>query len=296
MPPIRGVVHGAMVLRDVLFERMTHEDYATVINSKVPGAWNLHNALSAASIPVDFFVCLSSVAGVVGNRGQAAYAAANAFLDAFCAYRKTLGLPATAIDLTAVTGVGYLADNVERQKVVLQNLGGETLDESEVLALLAAAINGTMDQTCGGHCITGLKIQPSTKDNFWVNDAKFIRLREAAAALEAHSDDPNAITKPLPRQFEECETPEQVLQTVYAALVEKLGSVLMIPTGDMDPATPVTDLGLDSLVAIEVRNWIFRECDANIQVLELLSSASLVALAQTIVAKSRLNVKKVEVQ
>ena len=62
----------------------------------------------------------------------------------------------------------------------------------------------------------------------------------------------------------------------------------------MDPATPVTALGLDSLVAIEVRNWIVRECDANLQVLELLSSTSLMALAQTIVKKSKLNLKKVE--
>ena len=273
---------------------MSHEDYTAVINSKVPGAWNLHDALSAANIPLDFFVCLSSVAGAVGNRGQAAYAAANTFLDAFCAYRNTLGMPGTAIDLTAVTGVGYLADNADRQNEVLQNLGGETLDESEVLALLAAAINGTMTRTCGGHCITGLKISLSTKDSFWVNDAKFSRLKAAAAAAEGDSDDPNAAAKPLPRQLEDCESPEDVLKTLYAALVEKLSHVLTIPVEDIDPATSVSALGLDSLVAIEVRNWIVRECDANLQVLELLSSASLMALAQTIMRKSKLSLKKAE--
>ena len=297
MPPICGIIHSAMVLRDILFERMSHEDYTAVINSKVPGAWNFHNALKAASIPLDFFICLSSVAGIVGNRGQAAYAAANTFLDAFCAYRRTLGMPATSIDLTAVTGVGYLATNMGRQNEILQNLGDDTLNEAEVLALVTAAIDGTMNRTCGGHCITGLKIQLGGKEPFWASDAKFKRLREAAAAasqLDANSHLETPTKKPLPRQLEQCETPEQVLETVVAALMEKLSAVLMIPVADMDPATPVTALGLDSLVAIEIRNWIVRECDANLQVLELLSTASLKALAEAIVKKSKLSLKRVE--
>ncbi|KAL9087951.1 MAG: hypothetical protein Q9159_003393 [Coniocarpon cinnabarinum] len=295
MPPIRGIVHGAMVLKDILFERMTHEDYMAVVNSKVPGAWNLHNAIIAASLPLDFFICLSSVAGIVGNRGQAAYAAANTFLDAFCAYRNTLDLPATAIGLTAVSGVGYLAEqNAERRDEVLQNLGGETLDESEVLALIGAAISGTMAQSCNGQCITGLKVSPSTKDSFWVSEPKFTHLREAAAALEGSEDDANAASKPLPRQLEDCTAADDVLKILYPALVEKLSAVLMLPKEDMSPETPVTALGLDSLVAIEVRNWIVRECDANLQVLELLSSTSLMALTQTIVRKSKLNLPKTD--
>ena len=294
MPPIRGIIHGAMVLRDCLFERMSHEDYAAVVNSKVPGAWNLHHALAAAKAPLDFFVCLSSVAGTVGNRGQAAYAAANTFLDAFCAYRNRLSLPATAIDLAAVTGVGYLADNAARRAEVLQNLGAETLDESEVLALLGAAVDGTMARTCGGHCITGLHVSPKTKDAFWLSDARFTRLREAAAAIEGDGEDGPASTKPLSRQLEDAGTADEVVQVLYAALVEKLSAVLMVPKEDMDPGTPVTALGLDSLVAIEVRNWIVRECDANLQVLELLSSSSLMNLVGTIMKKSKLALKGLE--
>ena len=83
---------------------MKYEQYTTVIESKVNGAWNFHNAL--ANTPLDFFVAISSVAGAVGNRGQAAYAAANCFLNAFVQWRLAQGLPASSLDLTAISDSG----------------------------------------------------------------------------------------------------------------------------------------------------------------------------------------------
>ncbi|KAG9713115.1 putative polyketide synthase, partial [Aureobasidium melanogenum] len=71
--PIRGVIQGAMVLKDILYEQMTLDDFSAVVNPKVAGTLNLHNSLGTSEL--DFFIALSSVAGVVGNRGQAAYAA-----------------------------------------------------------------------------------------------------------------------------------------------------------------------------------------------------------------------------
>jgi hypothetical protein len=79
------------------------------VNAKCDGAWNFHHALSNHSL--DFFIALSSVAGIVGNRGQSAYAAVNTFLNAFVQCRLSRGLPAACIDLTAVSDVGYLAKN-----------------------------------------------------------------------------------------------------------------------------------------------------------------------------------------
>lgn len=287
MPPIKGVVQAAMVLRDMLFEQMKHEDFEAVIRSKVPGTWNMHHALADSKL--DFFIAFSSIAGIVGNRGQANYAAANAFLDAFVQYRLAQGLPATSIDLTAVSDVGYLADNSERLSSVTRNLGEETLNEAEVLALLGAAISGKMS-SCKNHCITGLKIAPGA-DYFWMHDAKFAALKAVAAAQMANSSDSAAATsKPLIQQIEGAASREEATQRLCAALTTKLSAMLMLPEEDMDPLQPVTAYGLDSLVAIEVRNWITREVEANLQVLELLTSASLVALAGTILKKSKLKV------
>ncbi|OJJ39118.1 hypothetical protein ASPWEDRAFT_149949 [Aspergillus wentii DTO 134E9] len=284
LPPVRGVVHGAMVLRDMLFENMTLDDFQAVTAGKVEGAWNLHYAL--AESPVDFFIALSSVAGVVGNRGQAAYSAANVFLDGFMEYRRGLGLPGTSIDLAAIRDVGYLADiDSKRREEVLKNLGSSTVDESEVLALLAAAISGNLDKSCSGQCITGLSLADSL-ETFWAQDAKFSVLYEAAKAQQGDSANRDGPAVPLQVLLRKASSKEEALQACYEALAAKLAQVLVISLEDMDGSITVASLGLDSLVAIEIRNWIAREANANVQVLELLSSGSLMALAEMIVSKS----------
>jgi hypothetical protein len=266
----------------MLFENMTLEDFRAVTASKVDGAWNLHNAL--AKSPLDFFVALSSVSGVVGNRGQAAYAAANVFLDGFMEWRRGQGLPGTTIDLTAVRDVGYLAEvDTKRQQEVLRNIGTDGMTEAEVLALLAAAITGDLAHSCGGQAITGL--ESITHDHFWRQDAKFSLL--ATANKSQGGEDSAKISLPLHVQFAKCRSKEEKLQICYKALAAKLARVLVLSVADMEPSVSVSSLALDSLVAIEVRNWIAREANANVQVLEILSAGSLMALADVIVTKSQ---------
>ncbi|KAJ5728673.1 uncharacterized protein N7483_003181 [Penicillium malachiteum] len=286
LPPVRGVVHGAMVLRDMLFENMTLDDFQSVAENKVEGAWNFHEVLSGT--PLDFFIALSSVAGVIGNRGQAAYAAANVFLDEFMAYRRSHGLPGTTIDLTAVSDAGYLADvDVKRLQEVLKNIGSDTMDEGEVLALFGAALTGDLDRSCSGQSITGLSLR-TTLDHFWAQDAKFSDLYAAAKEkLSSGTGAAGGPSVPLDVQLHEAESKEVALQICYQALAAKLAQVLQISLEDMDPSVTVSSLGLDSLVAIEIRNWIAREANANVQVLELLSSGSLMALAEIILSKSQ---------
>lgn len=270
----------------MLFENMTLDDFQAVSTCKVEGAWNLHHAL--ASSPLDFFIALSSVAGVVGNRGQAAYAAANVFLDGFMEYRRSRNLPGISIDLTAVSDVGYLADSdLKRQREVLKNIGGQTIDESEVLALLGLAITGDLVKSCHGQCITGLGLGDSV-DSFWTHDAKFTILREAAEAQASGSRDGTTVS--LRVALKSASSREDAIQICYEGLVAKLAEVLGMSPDEMDPSIRVSSLGLDSLVAIEIRNWIAREAEANVQVLELLSSGSLIALAETILTKSKLSI------
>jgi hypothetical protein len=266
----------------MLFENMDLEDFEAVTASKVDGAWNLHDALTKS--PLDFFVALSSVSGVVGNRGQAAYAAANVFLDGFMEWRRSQGLPGTTIDLTAVRDVGYLAEvDTKRQQEVLKNIGTDGMTEAEVLALLAAAITGDLAQSCGGQAITGL--ESNTHDHFWEQDAKFSLL--ATANKTQAGGESAEVSLPLHVQFANSESKEEKLQVCYKALAAKLAQVLVLSLEDIEPTISVSSLGLDSLVAIEIRNWIAREANANVQVLELLSTGSLMALADVIVTKSQ---------
>jgi hypothetical protein len=264
---------------------MTFAQWDAVVQAKVAGAWNFHHALSG--VPLDFFIALSSVAGAVGNRGQAAYAAANCFLNALVQYRIKNGLPASSIDLAAVSDVGYLADNAERQAEVNENLGSEMISEVEVLALIAAAINGRMATNCNSHTITGLKIGPNTYDAFWVDDAKFKHLK---AAYDADQEHLAAATPSISLSYaiKTSKNYEQALKLVVDGLMTKVSAVLMVPREEMDAARPIVVYGLDSLVAIEIRNWITRELEASLQVLELLTSSSITALSATILKKSKL--------
>ena len=267
----------------MLFEKMTLEDYNAVIQSKVAGAWNIHSELLSA--PLDFFLVISSTAGIVGNRGQAAYAAANTFLDALAQYRMRHGLPGASIDLTAVSGAGYLAENAEREAEVLQNLGGDPIHENEVLALVGAAISGSMEGSCNNHCITGLKLGGSTGQlPAWSEDGKFKILRDAALA-ESGEANTSSQAVPIGMQLAQAGSPEQAVEIVAGGVAEKLGAILVVPTADIDMTRPVTAYGLDSLNAIELRNWITKELGANLQILELLTSGSLPNLAALILKK-----------
>lgn len=111
LPPMRGCIQGSMVLADKIFENMSHEKFRAATRPKVQGSWNLHACLPR---DMDFFILLSSATGLVGNRGQANYAAGNTYQDALAAHRVSLGLPATSFDLGTLLSIGYVAENRQR--------------------------------------------------------------------------------------------------------------------------------------------------------------------------------------
>ena len=273
-----------------MFEKSSFDDWQSVIRPKVAGAWNLHNALSEHGQAVDFFITLSSAAGIIGDRGLASYAAANTMLDAFVKFRNRQGLAATSLDLAAVSDIGYLAENSSKmeQRVLF---AGEEMSESEVLAVLGAAIYGKMATTCHNHCIAGVAVDAKTRNQFWVGDAKFSHLRLATATTEVEEGQlaqHAAGHLSLSQLLKQSSTMVDAAQIVHAGLASQIATILMIPVEEFDASKPIMAYGLDSLTAIEIRNWIAREMEANVQVLELLASGSLMALARTVLRRSKL--------
>ncbi|PSR80092.1 hypothetical protein BD289DRAFT_76888 [Coniella lustricola] len=312
LPPVRGVVHSAMVLRDVLFEKMSYDEYTDVVEAKVKGAWNLHASLdgqeqSSATTPLDFFVVMSSVSAVVGNRGQAAYAAANTFLDSLVQHRRARDLPAVSLALAAVSDAGYLADSASdgsgnggagaaRAEDVLRNLGGDaanhTICEGQVLALLRAAVVGGTTASCSGHVITGVgfgtaKVKSKPSLPFWADDAKFSHLKNAVSTSDSDNGDgsvKNAVSVSLTASLSDAEAEDIVCR----GLVVKIAQVLMMEEDELDVTRSLTHYPLDSLTAIEIRNFITREYEASLQVLELLSSGSIQTLSGIVCRKSKI--------
>ncbi|PVH89083.1 putative polyketide synthase [Cadophora sp. DSE1049] len=284
MPPIRGVIQGAMVLRDSHFENLSLEDYNITMRPKVRGTWNLHNKLPRN---MDFFIMLSSVSGVVGTVGQAAYAAAGSFMDAFAHYRNNLGLPATTLDLGMVLDIGYVADN-EDVKRGLERQGFEGISGEEVTAMIEFAILNPRREGHPGQTVTGLGTWRSEGSHSSLVHPLFSHFRRMAFRSEQSDDHASGSEGKARDLLRSAVSVDDASAKACNAIIGKMSTLLMIPPEDISPSQPMSAYGMDSLVAVEMRNWLFREMDSTVPILELLANNSLLQLSNKIVKRSKL--------
>ncbi|KAL8676982.1 MAG: hypothetical protein Q9186_006557 [Xanthomendoza sp. 1 TL-2023] len=284
MPPIRGVIHGAMALRDALFDKISHKDWTLNITPRVNGAWNLHHSLSTS--PLDFFVILASGSGILGTPGQTAYAASNSFLDSFAAYRQSLGLAACTIDIGIVEGVGYVAENIDR-RAEISLATHDSLSERELHALVKAAIlnshNPSYRQT-----MTGFKLSPDRPLPVWGTVSMFSHILHDMQALSASAANSTDGVVPMRQLLKAASSMAEATGLMVGLLVEKLTNLLMITQEDIDIKKPIVAYGLDSLVAVEFRNWITRDLEAHVPLMVLMNSPSIENLGGKIAAESNL--------
>ena len=138
MPQIKGVIQAATVLKDGLFESMSYENWVQATRPKIDGSWNLHKTMPK---DLDFFVMLSSISGIMGNRGQSNYCAGNTYQDALAHYRQSLGLTAHTIDLGAVSGMGWLEEH--RGSLALATaMAGLAISKAQCFELIKSAMTG----------------------------------------------------------------------------------------------------------------------------------------------------------
>lgn len=261
---------------------MTAEDYNTVLQPRYNGTWNLHKHLPS---DLDLFVMLSSVSGVIGNATQAAYAAGSAFMDAFAAYRNTLGLPAVSLDLGTITDVGYLASNKELLSK-MEKQGFQGTDTKTLLSLVQVAItqHATPDKP---QIITGLGEwkEGESLGNFDAPVFSHFRRRFQTRAQGTQSGD--SIDQ-IHGSLRAVKTQEDSIPIVFDALSAKMAAQLGIPVDRVDPSSPLSEFGIDSHVAVELRNWISKMMESSVSILEILASTSVLQLAGHIASRSRL--------
>nr|AEJ54468.1 reducing polyketide synthase [Dolichousnea longissima]AEJ54469.1 reducing polyketide synthase [Dolichousnea longissima] len=302
MPPIKGVIHGSAIFKNVLFETSTHSDYTAVLGPKVSGAWNLHHLFPN----LDFFLLLGSLASILGNHGQSAYGATSTFLNAFAQYRIANNLPAATLNLGAIRGAGYFApdndDGGSRVGHVDRHLGVQWLEEDEVCAFVKAAIRAqTAEPRHHYQWITGLRPRTDLKDEpFWLSDSKFSALRPTWQLARSQFSSPShsqpaqtggassSSTSSLPHLLTQSPTFASAQNLIYTTLAQKIAEVLMKPSADdIDGTLPMARLGLDSLVAVEVRNWIARVVGVKVSMFDLIAGNSLEGLAGVVAGKLR---------
>jgi len=246
MPPLRGVLHTAGVLDDGVLVQQTMERFARVMAPKVDGSWNLHEATKKREL--DFFVLFSSMASMLGSAGQGNYAAANAYEDALAHYRRALGLAATSINWGpwAEGGMATALNSRDQQRWASQGIGqlagSEGLDALERALQLDRAQLGILRIDWKRWSASSAAEQPLV--------AELVRDARPAAAPRAES---RAKLTALVAGAQPKDVPRVILQHVQ----EQAAKVLGVPSAaHIDPARPLNELGLDSLMAVELRNAI----------------------------------------
>ncbi|KAK8059864.1 hypothetical protein PG996_009794 [Apiospora saccharicola] len=279
LPPIRGCVTGAMVLHDTLFDKMTADHVRTTVGPKVHGTWNLHELLPR---DLDFFVMLSSLAGVMGHRGQGNYGAGNIFQDYFASYRRSQGLRAMTIDIGYLLSVGFVAEHDEYVDHV-KAMGLKVMRNSDLHGLLSTAVEGSDAHPAQVMC--GLPYNEHDDAWYWIEDGRFAALRNLAAGASAGG----SATISLREELSRCgRVDEDSIDLITAAMVQRLAKLMMMPETDIDAARPLSAYGVDSLVAVEVRNWVAREVAVEVSVFDLMANIPMRQLAGDLARKSAL--------
>lgn len=283
-PPIKGMIQCAMVLRDTLFEKMTFEQWQESLRPKVKGSLNLDRLIPGDA---DFFVMLSSFAGIFGNLTQSNYAAGCAFQDALAHERRGRGQKAVAVDLGIMRDVGYLAEHGSTGylKAWEEPFG---IRKAELHSLMHLAIAGeTSAQIVTGFATGGTAKEAGIEWPFYFKDPKFSILAQVGKS-QGTGNSSNSKSQALQTSISNSTSTEDAQQHITDALCARVAKSLQMPVSDVDTSRPLHAHGVDSLVAVEIRTWLFQDLKANVSTFDLTATIPMKTLAQRILSKCEL--------
>lgn len=278
-----------MVLQDTRFSEMTFQEWEESVTPKIAGSWNLHSVLPKQ---MDFFILLSSATGIFGNVGQSNYATGNTYQDTLAQFRVSQGEKAIAIDLGIVLGEGFVAEN-ESVMNYFQQLGIMLpFSLEELFALLDFYCDPSLDLPSPAHSqvVTGLdipsKIIAKGKEVPMCLYQPMFRFMHQINNLGTSSEGVNEAGIDYQALFVSAPSLADAGHLVANALRKKLSKILGVPEDNIELKNRVESYGVDSLVAVELRNWLARDMNADLAVFEILGGATLLAVGLTVAAKT----------
>ncbi|KAI1770343.1 hypothetical protein F4818DRAFT_455735 [Hypoxylon cercidicola] len=286
---------------------MEWSQWKDVLAPKVDGTWNLHRAFQSESL--DFFFLASSLVTVADSLGQGNYVAANTFIEAFCRYRHSLGLPASVLNIGPIRDVGFVAENshamhnIKAQGLYLlgerEFLGFLELSllDSHPAGLSAAAPNSIPPTPWynSTQVVMGLRSEQDLDDpnnrTMWRRDRRMgiyhnVRVEDSTKASES-----NALQEFLARITDEGEEGKSLLREKSSLdflayeIGTKIYDFLLKPDEEVDVGLTLAQMGLDSLMAIELRRWFKGAFGLTLSVLEIVGSGTLAQLAELVAGK-----------
>jgi len=325
--PIRGVFQMAMVqrvrvsqapaailprlyrllltaLQDSPFIDLSWDDWTAAVAPKVQGTWNVHEAFLGHDL--DFFWLASSTVTVVDQPGQGNYKAGSTFIESFCQYRHSLGLPASVLSICPIDDVGYVAENAYAKRSGIAQ-GMYFLGEREFLESVEATLGNSAPPAPGpaetlvhppwhsvGHTVMGLRSElhlddPKNPTN-WRRDRRMGLYHNKPIAETAHGEAESSGLKTFlgtlaGGEAEAILAEESSVEFLAVETGRKIYDFLLRPETPVDTSLSLPQVGLDSLTAIELRRWFRQAFGLQISVLEIMGSASLKQLGETTAAK-----------
>ena len=281
MPPIAGVANAAMVLRDKAFQNMTWDDFQTVLAPKVQGSQILDELFSDATL--DFFIMFSSLACIVGNSGQSNYGAANMFMTALAYQRRARGLAASVIHIAMLLGVGYVARAIDQyESTLMSKYKYMAISETGFHDMFAEAIVAGRPNASGKEIveiITGLNQDSKAP---WHENPRFSHYQQEQSISDKVGKKQSMSAVDLSGQVAETKSGEEALTIIENGLSRKLELVLQINADKIDKEASLLNLGIDSLVAVEIRSWFLKELGFDMPVLKIIGDTSLTALCKDV--------------
>ncbi|KAK2740853.1 hybrid nrps pks [Colletotrichum kahawae] len=300
MYPVAGVVFGAMVLNDTLLENMSFTTLQATMAPKVRGTYLIEQYYHDTDL--DFFIFMSSMSAIVGIRGQSNYCAGNMYGRAVVAARRARGLAASTVDLSTVFGVGYFANaGATSLHTVHANLRGFNtlaIGEGDVLdAFHEAILRGPPDASATGDVIVGLGSETAVAldqppvSAAWHKDPRFGHFTARAGqrfddrAASGTTGGVSDMAKNVRERLSKTTTEEERLATLSSCFSAQIQDTMQLSSSSLRADVPLMDLGIDSLVAVDLRAWFFKELEVTVPVLSILNGESVIDLCKVVLSQ-----------
>ena len=256
-----------MILDDTFIHELDNARFNSVLHPKMLGGWNLH--VATEGLPLDHFISFSSVSSLIGTTKQSNYSAANCFLDALASYRQSRGLPALTINWGTIGGSGYLEHNL-KAKEYLDKVGFRSLYVPEAVR----ALRDLMQRNCSQVCVAKAD---------WDQLAKFSPALKSCPIYQplfrakTGSRSGGSVASRVRHA-----APEEQAAIIEDFLAEQVARVFGIEVAQVDRSTPMTHLGLDSLMAVDLMNRLESELSLSVPMGSVLSGPNVQQLATTL--------------
>ena len=278
LPPIKGIVHAATVINDGLIRNMDANQIRSVLEPKALGAYYLHEM--TLDKPLDFFILFSSATTLFGNPGQANYVAANTCLEALAQQRRANGLPATCIAWGAIDDVGFLARNKKIKEALQSRMGGSALNSAVALEVLENML--LTDRSNLG--VMELDWKALSRFLPSADSPKFSELAKHASDSDGQHENAEDIQQLLLELSD-----ADLLTTLIGMIKSEVGEILRVSADKIDPTRSIYDMGLDSLMGVELIVALESRFGTRLPVMALSESPTIAKLAGRIIQQLKGN-------